>query len=126
MLSADYPEFETVIRGLETVFGKALDAATMRAYWGALRDVPLETVRAKAAEWLKRGKYFPKPFELRPKDTTPVADVDERSRRDLERMNQASGAFWDRELRANPIATKWAILVAYEARTTLCDPCSGD
>lgn len=120
MQSSDYPEFEATIRQLEKVFGKkSLDDDTIKAYWNALRDLHIEQLKRRSDEHIKRGKFFPKPAELRPKDTSPVAEHDERSRKEMEQFNAASIAFWDERMARNPMATKWEILAAYEARTSV-------
>ena len=75
MLASDYAEFEAMMRRFEKIFGKAIDDETMQLYFGALREVPLNVVRKKAEEYLKRAKFFPKPVDLRPKDDAPVRDV---------------------------------------------------
>jgi hypothetical protein len=68
MIAAEFGEFEAIIRQLEKVFGKKIDDETVRAYWNALKDQSLPSVRRHAEDYLKRNKFFPKPFELRPKE----------------------------------------------------------
>jgi hypothetical protein len=75
MLANDFPEFEALMRRFEKIFGKSIDDETMQLYFGSLREVPLNIVRKKAEEYLKRAKFFPKPADLRPKDEAPVRDV---------------------------------------------------
>jgi hypothetical protein len=44
-----------------------LDDAMIQAYWNALKDLPIEIVEACQKSWMRYGKWFPKPSELRPK-----------------------------------------------------------
>jgi hypothetical protein len=105
MLTNDLPAFEETIKRLEKIFGKELDDETMQAYWGALKDQSLATFNRLAEHHVRNGKFFPKPFELRPKED-----------RGLVRDATADGAFQQAEARCianleelrrqNP--TKWA------------------
>lgn len=74
MHASDYPSFQAALNGLGLVFGKELPEPLVQAYWDALKDLPLSTVKAFAGVATKHGKYFPKPCELRPREArTPVA-----------------------------------------------------
>lgn len=72
MLTTDFPIFEEVIRRLEKIFAKEIDDGTMQGYWGALKDQPLAVFRRLAEHHTRNGKFFPKPFELRPKEERGV------------------------------------------------------
>jgi hypothetical protein len=72
MLTSDLPEFEAIIESCEKVFGKELDDDTVRVYWDALKDLSLATFRRLAEHHIRNGKFFPKPFELRPKEERGV------------------------------------------------------
>ena len=82
---------------------KLTDGA-LQAYWNALSDVPFPAVQGCAANHLRKGRFFPKPAELRPKDwaTTPKPFVRQEFDSDLERLAgvPARQALGDRELRA--------------------------
>lgn len=105
MLRADFPEFRTVLETQAAVFrAPAPTDLLVEAYWNALRDVSLSAVKACAAIHAKRGKFFPKPFELRPKDWAPAAGpyVSQSYSADIERLAgvPAREAIGDRDLRA--------------------------
>lgn len=72
MLTSDLPEFEATIERCEKIFGKDLDDDTVRVYWDALRDQSLATFKRLADHHIRNGKFFPKPFELRPKEERGV------------------------------------------------------
>lgn len=117
MLATEFDRFHGILWRLSKVYGKEVDNDLAQAYWQALKDLAWETVNRKADEHLKRAKFFPKPSELRPKDTTPVSEMDERSRREFQMEQEKSAKHWDERLATNPIGTKWEILAAYKART---------
>jgi hypothetical protein len=65
----DFDEFRAVLNTLSTTFGKPqLDDVTVQAYWNALKDQTLESVKRQAAHHTRYAKFFPRPVELRPRD----------------------------------------------------------
>lgn len=104
MIAAEFSEFESIIRQLEKVFGKKVDDETVRAYWNALKDQSLATVRRHAEEYLKRNKFFPKPFELRPREERKLVrdaaadaafkEAEERCIRSLEQLKRQDVSEW--------------------------------
>ncbi len=121
MLASEFGDFEALMRQFEKIFGKKIDDETMQVYWRALKDLPFGLVRAKAEIYLKRAKFFPKPAELRPKDSAVVAEPDERSRRDFDKATERNISFWDEEFRIDPVGTKWKLLDAYVARISVTE-----
>lgn len=75
MHPADFDGFTAVMGQLASVYGKKLDDVTVQGYWRALKDRPLSSVSSLADKHMRYGKFFPKPFELRPKDEKPAADA---------------------------------------------------
>lgn len=72
----EFPDFRALLDAQAAVFRAAKpDDVLVQAYWSALKDVSLDAVRSCAALHTKRGKFFPKPFELRPKDWAPLAQA---------------------------------------------------
>jgi len=67
MQLSDAGEFNAMLERCGVIFSKPPDAQVCRAYFEALKDLPLRTVRECVAAHTANGKYFPKPFELRPK-----------------------------------------------------------
>lgn len=57
-LSAVWPERFAPERGVDP-------RSTARAYHLAWADLEYETMRAAAAEWIRRERWFPRPAELR-------------------------------------------------------------
>lgn len=108
MLAAEFGQFEIEIKRLEKIFGKSLDDETMQAYWSALKDQHLAQFKRFVAHHEKAGKFFPKPFELRPKDERPVirdskADGDfktaeARCMRNLEELRRKDPDKWRAEV----------------------------
>lgn len=82
MIKADLPEFQLLLDRCARVLGPLADwidpetkakltrppADVVDAYWSALKDLPLDVFRRSIESHLKRGKWFPRPFQLRPKD----------------------------------------------------------
>lgn len=69
MFATDVREFNSVLERCAQVFGpKELPNDLKTSYWDALKDIPLQQVKELATAHMKRGKFFPKPTELRPKD----------------------------------------------------------
>ncbi len=77
MLASEHGEFLVVMRKLAGVFDRAINAELMEAYWDALRDMPLATLRRRADAHIRTGKFFPKPSELRenPDGERRIADT---------------------------------------------------
>jgi hypothetical protein len=104
MQTSDLPIFEEIIKRLEKVFGKEIDDETMEAYWGALKDQPLAMFRKLADHHIRNGKFFPKPFELRPKEERGVVrdktsddafrEAEDRCIRNLEELRQQNPDQW--------------------------------
>lgn len=75
MYSVDSTAFNAVLDDLGVVFGKPVSDEMRASYWSALKDLPIGLVVAKAETHKRFGKFFPKPFELRPKDDQPKANA---------------------------------------------------
>src|SRR5262252_4320708 len=69
MTPRDRDAFRQVLDNLGEVFGREVKPALVDLYWQALRDLALSTVQALATSHSRHGKYFPKPFELRPAES---------------------------------------------------------
>ena len=65
MTEADRPVFVRCLLWLGETFNEPVGDLRMEAYWQALGDLPLDTVRATCRQALKACKFFPKPVELR-------------------------------------------------------------
>lgn len=69
MLKVELEAFEELLGVQAKVFGKDPPSQLIvQAYWDALRDAPLDAVRRAAQNHLRKGKFFPKPVDLRPKE----------------------------------------------------------
>jgi hypothetical protein len=69
MHTPDFDEFRRVLNGLAQTFSKpAPDDLLVQAYWNALKDQTIESVKRQATYHTRYGKFFPKPVELRPRD----------------------------------------------------------
>jgi hypothetical protein len=107
----DFPQFQALMAKLAEVYGKTLTDELVRACWDALRDLPFARVRQLAEQHLRRGKFFPKPVDLRPKeDPTPTVrtpamdgafrEGEERAIRRLEELRQKDPEEWIRQVAA--------------------------
>lgn len=121
MHKADYLDFGNLLDQLARLYGRdALEDEDCQLYWAALRDIPLEAVKACALIHQKRSKFFPKPAELRPKGDTPREVIhDDGKLAAAERVNVRN---WEEQLRENEPLAKWQLLSAYLARTDNVDP----
>lgn len=68
MIAEDMPAFEELLSTLGTTFGKDVSQALRDAYWAALKDLSLSTIKAVAQQHVRYSKFFPKPVELRPRE----------------------------------------------------------
>jgi len=84
-------------------------------YWNALKDQHIESVKRCAARHMRYGKFFPKPWELRPKDSRPVGEESDTDRARRAAFKKTNIAMWDARLKENPLLTKWQLLQAYVA-----------
>jgi hypothetical protein len=98
----DYDAFVKVLQKIALIFSKKISDELVAAYWDALKDQSLATVTMLADRHAKTQKFWPKPFELRPKDTISPATGDdgkfkegeERAMRRLEEMRQTNPQAW--------------------------------
>lgn len=67
MQTSDLAEFNRILDQLGLVFVKTIDDPLRRVYWDALKTLPLKAVRDAATDHMAKGKFFPKPAELRPR-----------------------------------------------------------
>lgn len=74
MMPTEFEQFSTAIKVLELVFGKNIDEQLLKLYWVALRDLPLEAVKAGIERHVRYGRFFPKPSELRRPNDGPRDD----------------------------------------------------
>ena len=65
MRAMDEPKFRTILASLAEVFTHEISAPFAALYWEALKDLAIEQIEAGAKFWIKTGKRFPKPAELR-------------------------------------------------------------
>lgn len=72
-------EFRSVIERMGRVYDRPVTNELLTDYWDALRDMPLPQLKARASGYLKTGKYFPKPRDLRENPEGERRVVDTRS-----------------------------------------------
>lgn len=76
MHAPDFDRFRALLDQLAALFSREKpDDVLVQAYWNSLRDLPIEIVEACAKSHQRYGKFFPKPYELRPKDDKPRQDL---------------------------------------------------
>lgn len=68
MLSSEYAAFEIELLQVAKLYSKTLEDDLVEMYWQSLKDLPFDLVKARLKSYVKRGKFFPKPAEIRPKD----------------------------------------------------------
>lgn len=65
MLATERPEFRKVIEKLGRVYDRQISDDLLADYWDALRDIPLPQLRARVEGYVRTGKFFPRPRDLR-------------------------------------------------------------
>lgn len=65
--------FAALIEQAGVVYSKKIDKLLLQAYWEALKDLDLETVKTSMAAHIALMEWFPKPSELRGAKETAVA-----------------------------------------------------
>lgn len=117
MTSDDYERFVTILQNLADVYGKKLDDAQIKFYWNALKDRPLADIELRAEKYGQKGKFFPKPRDIRPNEAfTEVVEESAESKRRFEQLNRESEAVWNERLRADPLKAKLQLAAALAAR----------
>lgn len=101
MHQADFDSFASVLGKLATVYGKKLDDELVQAYWSALKDQTLSAIIDLSMKHMRYGKFFPKPVELRPKDSrdkpmehSSSNKAEERAMRRLEDQRRTDPRGW--------------------------------
>lgn len=79
MISDDFDRFSKLMGQLASVYGKRLDDGQVQWYWDALKDRDIADIERRANEYSRKGKFFPKPVNLRPFE----GDADDQSRKSL-------------------------------------------
>ena len=121
MISSDYGTFIASLATLAKVYGKTLDDEQVKFYWNALQDRPLADVEHRMSDYAKKGKFFPKPRDLRPFE----GDADVQGKKNIEEDGPYQDALkwnkrgWAEKLAANPAETKLELAEALWARYNL-------
>lgn len=76
MQISEVPAFDQILDTAAVIFGKKLNEDVKRAYFEALKTVPLATIRQCAQTHIANGKFFPKPVDLKPKYERAKEDGD--------------------------------------------------
>lgn len=80
MHTPDFDRFRELLRNAAKLLPpkEPLDDVIIQGYWNALRDQTWETVQACMQAHVRRSKFYPRPFELRPKgaDAPRVVSAD--------------------------------------------------
>lgn len=61
----DFEEFKKILFGLSEMFQRDLKPTTYVMYFAALSDLSIDQINIAANKWVRSGKFFPKPVELR-------------------------------------------------------------
>lgn len=117
MTSDDYERFVQILQNLAVVYGKKLDDEQIKFYWNALKDRPLADIEARAEKYGQKGRFFPKPRDIRPNEAfTEVVEESTDSKKRWEQLNRESEAVWNERLRVDPLRTKIQLAAALAAR----------
>lgn len=114
--AADFDEFSDLIRRMCVVFGKKATDELVNVYWEALKDLTLPIIKRCADSHARYGKFFPKPFDLRPKDDTPQSVKEDK---DFQAALARNIANWEERLAQDPVAARELLQAAYDRRQEL-------
>ena len=64
MRTEDKFRFHQLLKSAMAIYGKDLSADTMRAYWDALADYPIEAVEYGLTTHFTEGRFFPVPADI--------------------------------------------------------------
>lgn len=101
MLAGDQDEFDALLKQLGEVFNRKIEDTLAKTYWNALKDLPLPTVVRYADKHIRHGKFFPKPFELRPRDE-PKAEESNAAKAAHDEALRFNRETWDELFRKEP------------------------
>jgi hypothetical protein len=111
MHQGDFDAFRTLLERLAKLYGKKLDDELVQMYWRALKDQSLTTVTERVESHIRYAKFFPKPFEIRPKDDAPEPTPDgkfeegeERAMRNLEELRRMNPSEWMERMKGRKAA----------------------
>jgi hypothetical protein len=65
MTEADKGQFAALCTALAEAFGGQMSAIKLELYWRALDDLPYADISRAASAWMRSGKFFPRPADLR-------------------------------------------------------------
>lgn len=65
MTDADRPQLAKILAVFGSTFNEAMDDLKVEGYMAALRDLPIDAIRAAAHTAIKTEKFFPRPARLR-------------------------------------------------------------
>lgn len=117
MNSGDYDRFKAALEVCGKVYGHALDNAQVAFYWDCLEDRPIDDVEKRMKAHAQRGKFFPKPRDLRPLEAyTERTETDVSKDHKFQQGQAFNRETWRRALAADPQAAKLALCVALWAR----------
>lgn len=88
MTEQDRKDFNVALATLATLFEKALSKPLMDAYFDALTDLPLDSIRTAFQRVMASSKFFPKPVEIR---ELIEGNADDRANRAWDVFLSASG-----------------------------------
>lgn len=95
MLASDFDAFSTAMVGLARgLRAKEPDDDDLQFYWRALKDLHVSAVMRRIEDWPKRSKFWPKPFELRPKDDRQTSEEPLAERAKIRAAIEANSENW--------------------------------
>jgi len=111
--AADFNDFSALMRKMCVVFSKKATDELVNSYWDALKDLQLTVVRRCADNHARYGKFFPKPFDLRPKDDQPSTVKEDKDFQSAVRQNIMN---WEERMAQEPVRGLELLKEAHAAR----------
>lgn len=117
MNSADYDRFRIALTTAAAVYGHKLDDAQMRFYWDCLADRPIDDVEKRLRTHAQRGRFMPKPRDLRPLEAYSEAPEPNLAKDAKFQQGQTfNRETWRRAVESDPEAARRALAEALWAR----------
>lgn len=119
---SEFDQFRAILDEAFQVFDKPLNDSLVKAYWEALKDQPLASVRRRAEYHTRHGKFCPRPKDLRPLDERVAADGLANEPGEVERLNRETAAHWAAYLARDPEEARLRLQLAKASRAEATMP----
>jgi hypothetical protein len=126
VITADYDRFVTALKTYAKIYSHKIDDEQLRTYWNSLHDRDINDVERRLLQHGRKGKFFPKPRDLRPIEA-------DRERVESNPQHDAAVAAlvlqnsrsWDRLIEGRSVIGKLLLCASLKATYEISDDGSG-